>query len=270
MEVPAVKRRRYALVTGASSGIGAALARLAVAKGVDVGLVARRAERLEALAAELGAGAAIADVFVSDLSKQGAAEALAAEVNARGRQPDMLVNNAGATVIRGYAGTAWPEQRALLELTIATPAALTHAFLPAMVAQRWGRIINISSIAALSSGGKGNTLYPAAKSFLLKFSQSLNAEVKDRGVHVTAVLPGFVATEFQAANNIPTEGAAARRFHQTADEVAKEAWARNARGHEIVVPGMPPKLAAGLMRALPEPLMRALTRSAAEKYYVGE
>jgi short-subunit dehydrogenase len=265
-------RRRYALVTGASSGIGAAMARLAILNGLDVGLVARRSERLDVLAAELATTAgAMTDIFVWDLSREGAAETLAAEVNARGRQPDMLINNAGTTVVRGYAGTTWPEQRALLELTVATPAALTHAFLPAMLAQRWGRVINISSIAALSSGGKGNTLYPAAKSFLLKFSQSLNAEVKDRGVHVTAVLPGFVATEFQTANKIPMdEGAAARRFSQTADEVAKEAWARNERGHEIVVPGMPPKLAAGLMRALPEPLMRALTRSAAEKYYVGE
>ena len=264
-------RRRYALVTGASSGIGAAMARLAAANGLDVGLVARRAERLSALAEELAALGAMADVFVSDLSRGGAAETLGADVNARGRQPDMLVNNAGATVTRGYAGTTWREQEALLQLTITTPAALTHAFLPAMLAQRWGRIINVSSIAALSSGAKGNTLYPAAKSFLLKFSQSLNAEVKDRGVYVTAVLPGFVATEFQAANNIPMDaGGAPRRFSQTADEVAKEAWTRNERGHEIVVPGMPPKLAAGLLRVLPEPLMRALTRSAAEKYYVGE
>lgn len=265
-------RRPYALVTGASSGIGAAVARQAVENGCDVGLVARRAERLDALAAELDAhGAAVTDIFVLDLSKESSAKTLAAGVHARGRQPDILVNNAGATVVKGYAGTTWQEQKALLELTITTPAALTHAFLPMMLAQRWGRIINISSIAALSSGGKGNTLYPAAKSFLLKFSQSLNAEVKDRGVHVTAVLPGFVATEFQTANNIPMEdGAAARRFAQTADEVAKEAWTRNERGHEIVVPGMPPKFAAGLMRALPEPLMRALTRSAAEKYYVGE
>lgn len=264
-------RRRYVLVTGASSGIGAAMARLAAARGFDVGLAARRTERLEALAGELRQRGVLADVLPADLSQAGGSQALAAEINARGRQPDMLVNNAGATITKGFAGTTWSEQQAFIELTIVAPAALTHAFLPAMLAQNWGRIINVSSIAALSSGGKGNTLYPAGKSFLLKFSQSLNAEVKDRGVHVTAVLPGFVATEFQAANNIPMdEGGAPRRFSQSPEEVAKEAWARNERGHEIVVPGMPPKLAAGLLRALPEPLMRALTRSAAEKYYVGE
>ncbi|MGD9980951.1 MAG: SDR family NAD(P)-dependent oxidoreductase [Hyphomonadaceae bacterium] len=263
--------RRYALITGASSGIGAAMARLAVARGADVGLAARRQDRLDALAQELVARGAEADVFAADLAQHGAAERLAAQVNARGRQPDMLINSAGVTITKGYAGTTWQEQRAFLELMISAPAALTHAFLPSMLARRWGRIINISSIAALSSGGKGNTLYPAGKSFLLKFSQSLNAEVRERGVHVTAVLPGFVATEFQTANGIPArEGEAPRRFSQTPEEVAKEAWVRNEKGHEIVVPGMPPKLAAGLMRALPEPVMRALTRSAAEKYYVGE
>lgn len=263
--------RRYALVTGASSGIGAATARLAAQKGFHVGLVARRAERLEALAMELRTAGSEADVFAQDLAVAGAAETLAAQVIARRQRVDMLVNNAGATVPKGYAGTTLAQQRAFLELTVTTPAALTHALLPGMLGQRWGRIINISSVAALSSGGKGNTLYPAGKSFLLKFSQSLNTEVRDRGVHVTAVLPGFVATEFQAANGIPIgEDGAARRFSQTAEQVAREAWIRNERGHEIVVPGVLPKLAAVLMRLLPEPFMRALTRSAAEKYYVGE
>ena len=262
--------KRFALITGASSGIGAAMARLAAAKGCDVGLVARRADRLEALARDLRAEGA-AHVFNADLAAPGAAEELAAVVKANGLAPDVLVNNAGATVTKGYMGTAFAQQRAFIELTVTTPAALAHAFLPHMLEQRFGRIINISSIAALSSGGKGNTLYPAGKAFLLKFSQSLNAETKDRNVLVTAVLPGFVATEFQAANGIPMEeGGAPRRFSQSPEEVAKEAWARNDRGHEIVVPGMPPKLAAALMRALPEPVMRALTRSAAEKYYVGE
>ncbi len=262
---------RYALVTGASSGIGAAIARLAAQRGFDVGLVARRADRLEALAVELRAAGVQSDVFATDLSTVGSAEALAAQVLAKREQVHMLVNNAGATVPKGFAGTTFEQQRAFLELTVSAPAALIHACLPSMLAQRWGRIINISSIAALSSGGKGNTLYPAGKSFLLKFSQSLNAEVKDRGVQVTAVLPGFVATEFQAANGIPIgEDGAARRFSQSPDQVAREAWTRNERGHEIVVPGMPPKLAAALMRFLPEPMMRVLTRSAAEKYYVGE
>jgi hypothetical protein len=261
--------RRYALITGASSGIGAAMARLAVAKGFDVGLVARRAERLEALAEDLRARGARADVFVADLSRPGMARTLAGEVNAAAHV-DMLVNNAGATITKGFAGATLDEQNAFLELTVMAPVALSHEFLPGMLERRFGRIINISSIAALSSGGKGNTLYPAGKSFLLKFSQSLNAEVKDRGVHVTAVLPGFVATEFQQANAIPMDGGAPRRFSQTAEEVAQEAWARNERGHEIVVPGGPPKLAAALMRVLPEPWMRALTRRAAEKYYVGE
>jgi hypothetical protein len=265
-----MSKRRYALITGASSGIGAAMARLAVSKGFNVGLVARRAERLEALARELRGQGAQVDVFVADLAQPGAAQSLARDVKAAGAQVDALVNNAGATITKGFAGTTLDEQNAFLELTVVTPAALAHEFLPGMLERGFGRIINISSIAALSSGGKGNTLYPAGKSFLLKFSQSLNAEVKDRGVHVTAVLPGFVATEFQQANNIPMAGGAPRRFSQSPEEVAQEAWARNERGHEIVVPGGPPKLAAAVMRVLPEPWMRALTRAAAEKYYVGE
>jgi uncharacterized protein len=266
-----MNERRYALITGASSGIGMAMARLLATKGFDLGLVARRAERLEALAADLRALGAEADVFVADLSVSGAAMRLADEAKAKRARVDVLVNNAGATVTKGFVGASLDEQLAFLELTVVTPTALARALLPAMLTQNWGRIINISSIAALSSGGKGNTLYPAGKSYLLKFSQSLNAEVKDRGVFVTAVLPGFVATEFQAANNIPMEeGDAPRRFSQTPEEVAREAWARNQRGHEIVVPGALPKVAAFLMRALPEPLMRALTRRAAEKYYVGE
>lgn len=262
-------RRRYALITGASSGIGAAMARLLAGLGFDVGLVARRAERLEVLASELRGPGAAADAFAADLSLPMAAESLAERVSAAGRSIDVLVNNAGATVPRGFAGTTLKEQRAFLELTIGTPMALTHRFLPPMLTRAWGRIINVSSIAALSSGAKGNTLYPAGKSFLLKFSQSLNAETKARGVFVTAVLPGFVATEFQEANGIPLEGGA-RSFSQTPEHVAREAWVRNQKGHELVVPATAPKLAAWLMRALPEPWMRALTRRAAEKYYVGE
>ncbi|NJO35802.1 MAG: SDR family NAD(P)-dependent oxidoreductase, partial [Rhodospirillales bacterium] len=167
--------RRYALVTGASSGIGAAFARLAVREDCDVGLVARRIDRLETLAIELrGSGAAV-DVLRADLSTAGAGEALAERVRGLGRGVDILVNNAGATLTKGFAGTALADQHAFINLTMVTPVALIHAVLPAMLERRFGRIINVGSIASLSSGAKGNTLYPAGKSFLLKFSQSLNA-----------------------------------------------------------------------------------------------
>lgn len=264
--------RRYALITGASSGIGAALARRAAARGFDVGLVARRKDRLDALAAELRAGNGIeADAFEADLALTGAGERVAQAVKAAGRQPDMLVNNAGFSIARGFSGTSLSEQSAFLELTVNTPVALTHALLKPMLEKGWGRIINISSITALSCGGKGHTLYPAAKSFLLKFSQSLAAEVADKGVNVTAVLPGFVSTEFQEAIGMAGKmSGSTRRFAQTAEEVAAESFARNDRGVEVVVPGVLPKFAAAALRHLPEPWVRAMTRPAAAKYYVGD
>jgi hypothetical protein len=267
-----MSQRRYALITGASSGIGAAFARLAAQKGFDVGLAARRKERLAALAEELQRSfGARADVFEADLARAAAAEGLAAAVHATGRKPAMLVNNAGFSVAKGFAGASIAEQDSFLELTIRTPMALARLFLPSMLERGWGRIINVSSITALSSGGKGHTLYPAGKAFLLKFSQSLAAEVAARGVHVTAVLPGFVNTEFQEAIGMAEAmKGSTRRFAQSAAEVATEAFARNDKGVEIVVPGLMPKFAAAFLRYTPEICMRALTRPAAAKYYVGD
>ena len=252
--------------------IGAAFARLAAAKGCDIGVTARRADRLEALAAELrGRHGGAADVFPADLSEPGSARRLIDDVRAAGRAPDILINNAGATVARGFAQTSFGAQASFLDLTLTAPVELAHAFLPAMIQKGRGRIINISSITALSSGGKGHTLYPAAKSFLLKFSQSLNAEVAEKGVFVSAVLPGFVATEFQSANGMAEKmKGATRGLAQTAEDVAEESWRRNDRGVEIIVPGGPPKIAALCLRSLPEPIVRALTRPAAAKYYIGD
>lgn len=264
-------KRRYALITGASSGIGEATARLIAREGFDIGLVARRGDRLTALASELTAHGVDVDVFAADLSLPRAGERMAIRVAEKQRTVSVLVNNAGVTLAKSFSATTLCEQQAFVELTVQTPVSLAHAFLPSMLAAGYGRILNIASITALSSGGKGNTLYPAGKSFLLKFSQSLAAEVRARGVLVTAVLPGFVATEFQHANGLALDrGSAAQRFAQTAADVAREAWSRNGRGHEIVVPGLSAKGAAALMRLLPEPIMRALTRAAAEKYYVGD
>lgn len=262
----------YALITGASSGIGEAFAQLAAAKGVNVGLCARRVDRLEALAKKLrDQHGIVADVFVADLALPGAGLALAKQVRDSGRTPDMLVNNAGFSVAQCFMATDYETQRGFIELTITTPVALTHALLPPMLEQGFGRIINISSITALTSGGKGHTLYPGGKAFLLKFSQSLAAEITADGVYVSAILPGMVRTEFQSANGTADKmQAAPMQLAQSAMQIATESWDRNAKGVEVIVPGFAPKCAAAAFRYVPERIMQFFTRRAAEKYYVGD
>ncbi len=264
--------RRLALITGASSGIGAAFARLAAAKGFDVALVARREERLEQLARELAAKYDITARFRStDLCDPEAPNAVCNWLKSASRGVDILINNAGYSIPQPFAATPLERQLNYIELSVTGPVALSRHVLPDMIARGFGRIINISSITAFSSGGKGHTLYPASKSFIVKFSQSLNAEVAAKGVFVTAVCPGFVDTEFQQANNMADKMTSTPKFlKQTAEEVAKEAWERNDRGVEVVVPGLLPKIAAATLKLVPEQIVTPITRSAAEKYYVGD
>lgn len=268
----AENKRRLALVTGASSGIGAAFARLAAAKGFDVALVARRADRLESLATEIAGKFNVASRFRStDLCDPEAPDAICDWLKADGLAVDVLINNAGYSIPPAFASTPLARQIDYVALSVAGPVALTRHVLPGMIERGWGRIINISSITAFSSGGKGHTLYPASKSFLVKFSQSLNAEVASKGVLVTAVCPGFVDTEFQQANNMADKMSSTPGFlKQTAEEVAQESWTRNDRGVEVVVPGFLPKMAAAALKLIPEQITTPITRSAAAKYYVGD
>ena len=263
---------RYALITGASSGIGEAMARHLAAQGHDVGLCARRKEKLDALAQELQTTHGIkADVFAGDLAKPGSAARLLTKIAAKNRHVDILVNNAGLTVSQSFARTSLEHQLAFTELTIVTPTVLAHGLLPAMLETGYGRIMNVSSVMALSSGGQGHTLYPASKAYLLKFSQSLNAEVKDRGVHVSAVLPGVVKTDFQIANGMgDAHSVSGSPFAQTPEHVARAACQGCERGKEIIIPGLSAKLMAGFLRYTPEPLLRALTRPVAAKHYIGD
>ncbi|MEM1397855.1 MAG: SDR family NAD(P)-dependent oxidoreductase, partial [Pseudomonadota bacterium] len=185
--------RRLALITGASSGIGQAFARIAAANGFDLCLVARREDRLKAVIGELSAEFGIVGYALpADLCDPSSPETVISALKAQGRSVDVLVNNAGYSLRHVFSKTTLEDQARFIELTVKTPVAFSHLVLPAMLERGWGRIINIASIAAFSSGGKGHTLYPAGKSFLIKFSQSLSAETKPSGIHVTAVAPGFV------------------------------------------------------------------------------
>ena len=249
---------QLALVTGASSGIGAALARLLAERGYDVALVARREERLAALAEELSARhGCTALPIVADLSLPDAHRPVMAALD--GRPVDLLVNNAGLSIPGPFSEAPWERQRDCLMTLVMAVAGLTHAVLPDMIARRSGRIITISSIVALSQGGPGHTVYPAAKSFVHTFMLSLDAEVRKHGIVCTSVLPGTTASEFRQANNIEAKaGGLADLFSQSSEAVARAAIDGNLRGRLIVIPGWHNHLAALAMKIAPGRFIRWL------------
>jgi short-subunit dehydrogenase len=261
--------RPLALVTGASSGMGAAFARRLAARGHDVALVARRRDRLEALAAELDAAHGVRCLVIAlDLSLADAHDRVLSAL--AGRPVAVLVNNAGYSLSAAYAETDWPAQRDCVMTLVMAVCALTHAVLPGMLAAGQGRIITTSSLLALSQGGPGHTVYPAAKSFVLKFMVSLHAEVKARGVRVTCVLPGSTSSEFQAANGTETAmRGMPQAFIASPEQVVDAALAASDRGQLVVIPGWYNRLAALLFRVLPDGLQRWAAARAAGAFAGG-
>lgn len=190
-------KRRTALITGASAGIGEAFADVFAAEGFDVVLVARREERLRALADRLSREHGVmAHVIVADLGDRDASARIVSELTTVGVQVDALVNNAGYGVPGTYLRSPWERHDATLQVMVTAVAELTHRLLPGMVERGYGRIINVASVAGLIPAAAGHTLYAATKAFLIKFSDSLGREVRAKGVHVLALCPGFTHSEF--------------------------------------------------------------------------
>ncbi len=264
------RSRKLALVTGASSGLGAAFARAYAARGFDVALVARRVERLEALADELQRAHAVGAFPIPlDLAQPEAPQSVMAAVAERGRCVDVLVNNAGFGIAQSFAAVPWARQRDFLMTMVVTPCALAHAVIPSMVERGDGAVVNVSSLAAFSPGVAGHSLYPGAKSLLLKFSQALAAEYGHAGVRVTALCPGSTESEFGSVAGTEAVMRADRwRFTQSAEQVVEIAIRANDAGRLIVVPGVANKLAAVAMRTLPESLVRAIIARGSAKYHL--
>jgi short-subunit dehydrogenase len=265
-----IDSRKLALVTGASAGLGEAFARAYAARGLDVALVARRADRLEALAAELRSAHGVeALVIPADLSVFEAQIPVMAALESHGREVDVLVNNAGFGIAQSFAGVPWPRQRDFLMTMVVAPCALAYAVIPGMVARGGGAIVNVASLAAFSPGVAGNSLYPGAKSLLVKFSQALEAEYGAKGIKVTAVCPGFTKTEFAKEAGVhEIMQSENRRLWQTSEQVVEETLRANEAGKLVLVPGWHNKVAAALMKTLPEPLVRALISAGSAKYHL--
>ncbi len=243
---------RTALVTGASAGIGAAFARHLASEGYALLLVARRRDRLQALAHDLSAEHGVrCDIFSADLSDPAAPAQIMAYAEALGITLDVLVNNAGLSGKSAFAETPWPQLAAEIQIMVTAVTELCHRVIPGMKARGWGRIINLSSLAALSPPG-ASLLYTGIKSYVLNISQSLDMELKPQGIHVTALCPGFTRSEFhdtmgtrEAANQIPD------LLWQEANEVVNEGWQAVMSGKPVCVPGLVNQIAASVMRPLP-------------------
>ncbi len=190
-------QRRWALVTGASAGIGEAFARELAARGFNLVLTARRRDRLDALAGELGSRNAIrVECITADLAEPQAPANLCAEIARREIAVDMLINNAGYGLPGHFHAQPWQAHAQFLQVMVSSPCELVHILLPPMQQRGYGRIVNVASLAGLIPGSSGHTLYAASKAFLIKFSQSLALENVRRGVNVCAVCPGFTYSEF--------------------------------------------------------------------------
>ena len=244
-----------ALVTGASAGLGTDFARQLSADGARVVLVARRKDRIEALAAELGNARAVA----LDLSEMDAAERLMADVAGHGEHVDLLVNNAGFGLAGRFAELDGGRLRQMIDLNCGVLTDLSHAVLPAMIERRRGGILNVASTAAFQAG-PGMAVYFATKAYVLSFTEALHEEVRSRGIHVTALCPGPVATEFAEVAGFG-KAQAFNKLGAGSAEVVAAGLAGLDRNQAIVVPGLANKVGAQSHRFLPRAFIRRVIGS---------
>jgi short-subunit dehydrogenase len=256
--------RRLALVTGASSGIGAAIARVYAGHGYDLALTARRGDRLHHLADDVRLRHGVESLVIpADLARREAPGEILAQIEANGRVVDALVNNAGYGVPGSYATSRWEDQNAFLQVLLVAVCELTHKVLPGMLERRFGRIVNVASLAGLAPGAPGATLYGATKSFVVRFSQSLHLETQGSGVHVSALCPGFTYSEFHDVTGTRA------RVHEGvpswlwlgADEVAAAGYEAAEANRPICVTGAPNKAIAALAKLIPDEWGMALMSS---------
>jgi uncharacterized protein len=243
---------KVALVTGASAGLGAEFARQLSKRGHRLVLAARRKDRLEVLAKELGDARAV----TIDLSKADAAAKLMADLEAHGETVDLLVNNAGFGLIGRFAELDARRERQMIDLNIGTLADLCRAVAPGMIEQKSGGIINVASTAAFQPGPK-MAVYFATKAFVLSLTEALHEELRPHGIHVTCLCPGPTRTEFGDVAGFGGNGLF-DRVAMESPEVVKAGLEGLDRNKAVVVPGLVNKITANSGRFAPRSVVRKI------------
>jgi len=245
--------RGTALITGASSGIGEAFARLFAAEGFDLVLTARREEKLQQLAADLPTTTKIV-VLPGDLSTTAGITTFCGSVSGESLEIDVLVNNAGMMVEQEFAKLTTEQIERTITLNITALTQLIHQFLPAMKARKSGRILNVASVAAFHPV-PGMDIYAATKAYVLSFSEALAENLRDTGISVTALCPGLTDTDMvdtSVAGAIPTF------MISQPEEVARSGFDALMNREVICIPGNANRLALAWAQHQPRWLVRGL------------
>lgn len=249
---------KTALVTGASSGLGAAFARLLAARGANLVITARRAENLEALSRELEAAHGVkVTVLALDLSEPGAAAKLHDETEGKGRTIDVLINNAGGGLHQHFADTPWDKIARQIQLNVVALTELTHIFVRAMRARGSGHILNIASIGAYTPSPTYAT-YSAGKAFVRDFTEAVAYELRQTNVRLCSLCPGLTLTEFhQAAGH--ELNPAFKATAMTAEDCAMVGLKALFSGRRNIISGFFNKISMWMLRFVPRSLMLWMT-----------
>jgi len=260
MENDSDKSKKTALITGATSGIGYELTKLFSQDGFDLVIVARNMAGLDRVSGELqrSANGTVA-VIPKDLSQPTAAEEIYRELQSRGIEVDVLVNNAGFNVYGPFWETSAQKELQMMQVHMLTLTHLTKLFLPGMLERKFGKVLNLASTASFTPGA-GDAVYCATKAYVLSFSEAIAEELKGTGVTVTALCPGPTKTEFAER----AEMADTKIFQgslSSAAEVARAGYGALMQGRTSVVVGLNNKLMIFSLRFSPRNLVTKIGKS---------
>jgi short-subunit dehydrogenase len=248
---------KWAIVTGASSGIGKALALEFAAHGFNILLIARNQAALAQAAEECARKSGVeTEIIAADLSEDGSLERLNSELASSDRRYEVLVNNAGFGIHGDFASTDIHENLQLVNVQLAAALTLTRAVLPGMISRHSGRILNVASVYSFSPV-PFQSVYAACKAFLLSFSSALENELKETGVTVTVFCPGATQTEFRSRAGIRQKRADSG---MTAESAARIAYLETMRGKHVVVPGLINRIFVLLTQLMPDAVVPGFVR----------
>ncbi len=251
--------RRTALITGASSGLGIEFAKIHAAKGDNLVLVARSKDKMNLLKTEIEKRHDITVYVIGcDLSNQNAAKSVYDELTAQKIQVDYLINNAGFGDFGMYTQCNWAKQLEMINVNITSLAHLTRLFLPYMVKNKYGRILNVASTAAFQPGPT-MSVYFASKAFVLSFSEAIANELSATGVSVTALCPGATATSFKATAMLDSSNLFKGKVADS-KEVAEFGYKAMMKGKTVAVHGLINRIMAESVRFAPRKIVTAIAR----------